>query len=552
VDEAQEQQVADFTKQLKNKLTRLRRESNSVPDNSEEAGQIINRVTKQARDYDALEAQAPSRAEARVEKDMFAPEEIKRGDEETFTEKVDAEREADDLMSDSRRQQEHQDAVEKVRESRAKQLEKFPEGMERQSIEEETANKAYDVEASRVVEPATPEEITQRQTVAKPQADELNTNTFYHGTQVDVSELDNGTNRIFSAIDPDAGGTSTEMGVGVHLTNAPTVAENHAQALPPLNRPQLPDTKHLERGAVHQVTTDVQVPIRADVNTQDLPGDLGDVVRDVVKKVGAEHAPSSAFARTFKRSIRKNRSFERYLDQFRRQLAEDGNISEQRIRAFQRDVTRNLRLKGVDSVFSKRGEETVANVLFPERIRQVSSNYDLPEANTLSRKQARKFVDEQSDIGLQTTKANRIQSEFSLADELGQTHKQAHEESAREALSKQQVANEKRSQLAEETKAQQKQELEGAKRAMEEDADDVVNRDWNPTNPTQQEDVSSAPTAEEAQREVERLIKADSQEDPNIDEDEVEAFLDEFGGLDPDSPERINMQRIKNNFMECD
>jgi len=532
VEQAEIRQSEFFKNQFRKKISNIRRNELELSQakTPQEASKAINKYTGNVKEFGEVQAKAPSRAVGEFEKEEFAPDDINRGSDENFTAKVEAERQADRKSADARIQQEQADASHKLREGRAKALEKFPRGLERESIEEEIKQINYNVSSGQVVEPVPTE--TQRALSKKLsfEASKLNQETMYHGTQVDLAELSQ-TDNLFAGVDPDVGGSSTEIGVGVHLTNDPTIAENHAQALPPLNRPQLDDTRTLENGAVHKVGTNIKRPIRADVKTQGLPVtedvDFGEQIRQVFKKVGEAHAPSNQFAKTFKRAIRKNRSIQQYYDQFRRQLAENDEMMEQRVRAFQRDVTRNLRLLGIDALWDTRGEETVVNVLNPERIQQISSNVDLPDATIASRKQARKFVDEQSDIGLQSTKANKVQSELALSDELKQQHVEETNKSGIEAGRRQADANEVREELREETEAAKTKEIEDAADEIEPEAEELA-KDWNP---------------EEIVQEIEKNQKQEAffeaEESAFVDDDDFPGF-DFTGATRPKGEEQIS------------
>ena len=518
---ARREQTQNMVRNLNDTLSQLNSTARRMGDvnNPEEAGRLIKQFQTEQRRFAQLESRTPDEALARFEEAKTSPDNYKGAELETRTEKIAIENEADALSADARLHQGNADASRKLKGSREKALERFPEDLERQDINGEIQTNQYNVEAGIVVPSPNKSDLFARKAALFENAKKIREQAWYHGTQIDLDRVklvDDGSGQpkmeIWNDVDSIAGASPSENGLGIHLTNDPEIAEEYARALRAPNRLNLDDVDYLEVGSVHNMWFNAQTPIKSDVPTKELSSFVDEMVRKVFKEVGKAHSPTEEFGKKFSRSVRKDRSIQQYFDQFRKQLADSGEMSEQRVRAFQRDVAINLREQGIDSLTATRNGEEVVNVLATDQLQTLGINYQLGNKSVAAAKQSRKFVDEQADTGLQTTKANRTQSELSLADELEQVHTETATEKFTEAAETQQKANKKRTKMREEARDKEAKQVEADTNQVMNNADKLAD-DFDP----------------------ERIAKEmESDQSETFLEEEVFLFDDDFQGISRD------------------
>jgi hypothetical protein len=443
----------------------------------------VKKLSKQVKKLSELRARADPETLAQDELQNLAPRSHQKALPDTVANRIEAERRADVKSQDARLHQGEAEAATRVKAGRQEYQKRQPEGLERQDINEEAASQSYNKVAVNAVDEADPETIKARAEALTDESQRLSGKTFYHGTKVDLQSLQRRPeDNLFSTVDPEKGGSSSNMGVGVHMTDTPEVAEQYAKAQKTPHQPDIPEKEYIPEGQVIETGITTRAPLRADVKTQQLPNG-GEDVRNVFKKVGRAHMPNKKVASSYASKIRKNRTVEGYYESFRKTLADNNEMSEQRVRAFQRDITSNLRKQGYDALYKteKGGSESI-NSLIPENVQTTAVNRSAGSGDALVNKQARKYVDDLSDNDTEVAEANRTQSDISLARGLEKEHSNTHDELAEEAVEAQDEANEMDIQAREETQEARETELESAEEGLEEDFEELVKQEQNPSS----------------------------------------------------------------------
>lgn len=443
----------------------------------------VKKLSKQVKKLSELRARASSNVLAEDELENLAPRSHQKAVTDTVATRIEAERRVDQKSQDARLHQGEAEAATRVKTGRQEHQKSLPEGLERQDINEEAASQSYTKVAVNAVDEADPETIKARQEALAEESQRLSGKTFYHGTKVDLQALQRAPEEnLFSAVDPEKGGSSSNMGVGVHMTDTPEVAEQYAKAQKTPHQPDIPEKEYIPEGQVIETGVTTRAPLKADVKTQQLPNG-GEDVRNVFKKVGRAHMPNKKVAGSYASKVRKNRTVEGYYESFRKTLADNNEMSEQRVRAFQRDITSNLRKQGYDALYKtqKDGSEAI-NSLLPENVQTTAVNRSAGSGDLLVNKQARKYVDDLADNDTEVAEANRTQSDISLARGLEKEHSDTHDELAEEAVDAQEEANEMDLQAREETQEAREEELESAEEGLEEDFEELVKQEQNPTS----------------------------------------------------------------------
>jgi len=443
----------------------------------------VKKLSKQVKKLSDLRARADAETLAQDELENLAPRSHQKAIPDTVANRIEAERRADQKSQDARLHQGEAEAATRVKAGRQEYQKRQPEGLERQDINEEAASQSYNKVAVNAVNEADPETIKARAETLTDESQRLSGKTFYHGTKVDLQSLQKRPeDNLFSAVDPEKGGSSSNMGVGVHMTDTPEVAEQYAKAQKTPHQPDIPEKEYIPEGQVIETGITTRAPLRADVKTQQLPNS-GEDVRNVFKKVGRAHMPNKKVASSYASKIRKNRTVEGYYESFRKTLADNNEMSEQRVRAFQRDITSNLRKQGYDALYKteKGGSESI-NSLIPENVQTTAVNRSAGSGDALVNKQARKYVDDLSDNDTEVAEANRTQSDISLARGLEKEHSDTHDELAEEAVEAQDEANQMDIQAREESREAREAELESAEEGLEEDFEELVKQEQNPTS----------------------------------------------------------------------
>lgn len=443
----------------------------------------VKKLSKQVKKLREIRARANEQVIAEDELENLAPRSHQKATVDTVATRVEAERRADLKSQDARLHQGEAEAATRVKAGRQEYQKNLPEGLERQDINEEAASQSYNKVAVNAVDESDPEAIKAREEALGEESQRLTGKTFYHGTKVDLQSLQrNPEDNLFSAVNPEKGGSSSNMGVGVHMTDTPEVAEQYAKAQKTPHQPDIPEKEYIPEGQVIETGITTRAPLRADVKTQQLPNG-GEDVRDVFKKVGRAHMPNKKVAGSYASKVRKNRTIEGYYESFRKTLADNNEMSEQRVQAFQRDVTSSLRKKGYDALYKteKGGSETI-NSLIPENVQTTAVNRSAGSGDALVNKQARKYVDDLSDNDTEVAEANRTQSDISLARGLEKEHSDTHDELAEEAVEAQDEANQMDIQAREESREAREAELESAEEGLEEDFEELVKQEQNPTS----------------------------------------------------------------------
>jgi len=484
---AKENQVRRFEQMLKDKRAQVERASQEVQsaESSGQATKSLEKYQKRAQEYERALNVAEPESIARHQRDTTMPRDMENASDENLSRKVKNERTADMESSEARIQQSEAEAAKRVRAGREKALDERPEGMERLNFADEVEALEYDVSAGEVLRQIDDETFQARKAQLKPEAEDLKKTDFYHGTQVNIQRLPNSSDNLFSAIDPDSGGSATEIGIGLHLTDRPKVAEEYAKSFPPPNRPNLDDVEYLPRGQVFKVGAVTDTPIRADIATSNLP-DEGKDIRQIFKDVGEIHSPNQQFATNYKRSIRTERSIQDYFDQFRTQLAEQGELTEQRVREFQKDVTQNLRIRGYDALYrvNEQGNRDV-NLLNPEQAQTISKQAEVGDADELDMKGSRRFVDSLIDdeVANNTTRANKLQSDVAESSAIEEASETAQTEASERAWDAQEEANEASREAFNESLDAEELARQDAIRQLEDEVNDLVDAEWNPDEP---------------------------------------------------------------------